>query len=255
MPESLLESELFGHVRGAFTGALRDRRGLFEEAHGGTILLDEVGEMTPAMQVKVLRVVEDGKVRPVGATRDVQVDTRLIAASNRNLKTEVERGAFRPDLFYRLNVFPVALPPLRERNGDIRLLASHLLERCSDHAGKALQGFTPAALHCLERYQWPGNVRELRNEIERAVALAESGETIDIAHLSPSVVGDQAILETAADGKGGIAMRLERIEQLLVLQELRRHANNRTHTAAALGITVRALQKKLARWGLRDSPE
>jgi two-component system response regulator HupR/HoxA len=252
MPEGLLESELFGHVKGSFTGALRDRRGLFEEAHGGTILLDEIGEMPPAMQTKVLRVVEDGKVRPVGGTRAVAVDVRLVAATNRDLHAEVERGTFRRDLFYRLNVFPIALPPLRERDGDVRLIAEQLLARCAARAGKTVRGFTPAALQCLESHTWPGNVRELRNEIERAVALAEPGEAIDLAHLSPTVTGDQAILEADQNGCGPLAQRLDRIEQLLVLQELRRHGNNRTWTAAALGITVRALQKKLARWAARQ---
>jgi two-component system, NtrC family, response regulator HupR/HoxA len=255
MPEGLLESELFGHVKGSFTGALRDRRGLFEEAHGGTILLDEVGEMAPAMQVKVLRVVEDGKVRPVGATRDVQVDVRLIAATNRDLRAEVERGSFRRDLFYRLNVFPIPLPPLRERGGDVRLLADHLLSQCSTRARKQIRGFTPAAVCCLERHTWPGNIRELRNEIERAIALAEPGEAIDIAHLSTGITGEQAIVDSSEPGTGRIGDRMERIEQLLVLQELRRHGNNRTHTAATLGITVRALQKKLARWGLREGDD
>jgi transcriptional regulator with PAS, ATPase and Fis domain len=177
---------------------------------------------------------------------------RLVAATNRDLRAEVEKGTFRRDLFYRLNVFPIPLPPLRERPGDVRLLAATLLDACSARAAKRLGGFTPAALHCLERYAWPGNVRELRNEVERAVALAEPDEAIDLAHLSAAVTGDQAIVDTAGMDTGGIATRLDRIEQLLVLQELRRHGNNRTRTAAALGITVRALQKKLARWDLRE---
>src|SRR5262249_13065118 len=149
MPESLLESELFGHVRGAFTGALRDRRGLFEEAHGGTLFLDEIGEMTPTMQAKVLRVVEDGMVRPVGATQGTKVDVRVISATNRGLKAEVEGGRFRRDLFYRLNVFPVALPPLRARDGDVALLAVHFLHLYDAATGKHLRGLSPAALACL----------------------------------------------------------------------------------------------------------
>ncbi|TMA54268.1 MAG: AAA family ATPase [Deltaproteobacteria bacterium] len=162
VPEPLLESELFGHVKGAFTGALRDRRGLFEEANGGTIFLDEIGEMSPTMQVKVLRIVEDGLVRPVGASQSVRVDVRLITATNRDLKADVEAGRFRRDLFYRLNVFPVPLPPLRARTGDIALLAQHFFHRYNTHSGKQLKGITAAALRCLERYPWPGNVSRSR---------------------------------------------------------------------------------------------
>jgi transcriptional regulator with PAS, ATPase and Fis domain len=252
MPESLLESELFGHVRGAFTGALRDRRGLFEEAHGGTLFLDEIGEMTPTMQAKVLRVVEDGMVRPVGASHGTKVDVRVISATNRDLKADIETGRFRRDLFYRLNVFPIALPPLRARDGDVALLAVHFLHLYDTATAKHLRGLSPAALACLRRYAWPGNVRELKNEIERAVALAEPGESIDVPLLSPDVTGD-AVLTAAPEG-GRLGERLERIEQLLILQELRRHDDNRTHTARTLGISVRALQKKIARYGLR-SPE
>ena len=251
MPESLLESELFGHVKGAFTGALRDRRGVFEEANGGTIFLDEIGEMSPSMQAKILRVVEDGVVRPVGAAESARVDVRLICATNRDLKGEVEAGRFRRDLFYRVNVFPVSLPPLRARPGDVRLLAQHFFEKYDAAAGKQLRGFTPAAMHCLERHTWPGNVRELRNEIERAVALAEAGETIDLAHLSAEVSGDEALAATA-ESNGKLRDRLDRIEQLLILQELRRHGDNRTRTAQKLGISVRALQKKIGKYGLRD---
>ena len=228
MPESLLESELFGHVKGAFTGALRDRRGVFEEASGGTIFL--------------------------GASESVRVDVRLICATHRDLKAEVEAGRFRRDLFYRVNVFPVPLPPLRARQGDVRLLVQHFFEKYDAAAGKALRGFTPAALSALERYGWPGNVRELRNEIERAVALAEPGETIDLAHLSGEVSGDEA-LAAVAEGDGKLRERLDRIEQLLILQELRRHGDNRTRTARHLGISVRALQKKIGKYGLRQGGE
>ena len=254
MPESLLESELFGHVKGAFTGALRDRHGVFEEASGGTIFLDEIGEMSPTMQAKVLRVVEDGIVRPVGASESVRVDVRLICATHRDLKAEVEAGRFRRDLLYRVNVFPVALPPLRARQGDVRLLVQHFFEKYNAATGKELRGFTPAALSALERYAWPGNVRELRNEVERSVALAEPGEAIDIAHLSADVSGDE-VLSAVAEGVGKLRERLDRIEQLLILQELRRHGENRTRTARHLGISVRALQKKIGKYGLRQDGE
>ena len=251
MPEPLLESELFGHVKGAFTGALRDRRGLFEEANGGTIFLDEIGEMSPTMQVKVLRVVEDGMVRPVGASESVRVDVRLITATNRDLKADVEAGRFRRDLYYRLNVFPVPLPPLRARAGDVALLAQHFFHRYNAHAGKQLKGIRPAALRCLERYPWPGNVRELKNELERAVALAEPGEAIDLVHLSTEVAGDATLAATNGDD-GKLRDRMGRIEQLLIIQELRRHGENRTQTARRLGISVRALQKKIGKYGLRE---
>ena len=249
MPDGLLESELFGHVKGAFTGAIRERRGLFEEANGGTIFLDEIGEMSTTMQVKVLRVVEDGVVRPVGGSQGVKVDVRLVCATNRDLKAEVEHGTFRQDLFYRLNVFPVVMPPLRAREGDVRLLAEHFLRRYDETTGKRLGTFTPAALHCLERYAWPGNVRELKNEIERAVTLAEPGDLIDVPLLSPEVAGDPALGEIV-EGDGKLFDRLERLEQLLIMQELRRHGDNRTHTARTLGISVRALQKKIGKYGL-----
>ena len=251
MPEPLLESELFGHVKGAFTGALRDRRGLFEEANGGTIFLDEIGEMSPTMQVKVLRVVEDGLVRPVGASESVRVDVRLVTATNRDLKADVETGRFRRDLFYRLAVFPIPLPPLRTRAGDVALLAQHFFHRYNAHAGKQLKGITAAALRCLERYPWPGNVRELKNELERAVALAEPGESIDLLHLSGEVAGDEALAATNGDDSR-LRDRMGRIEQLLIIQELRRHGENRTQTARRLGISVRALQKKIGKYGLRE---
>jgi two-component system response regulator HupR/HoxA len=251
MPESLLESELFGHVRGSFTGALRDRRGLFEEAHGGTILLDEVGEMSPGMQAKVLRVVEDGVVRRVGAGQGTKVDVRLICATNRDLRAEVDAGRFRRDLLYRINVFPVTLPPLRNRAGDVPLLATHFLHRFDAATGKRLGGLTAGALACLARYPWPGNVRELKNELERAVALAEPGDAIDVAHFSAEV-RDDVTLAAVSDDAASLGARLERFEQLVILEELRRHGKNRTHTARTLGISVRALQKKMVRYGLRE---
>jgi two-component system, NtrC family, response regulator HupR/HoxA len=254
LPDSLLESELFGHVKGAFTGAVRDRSGVFVEANGGTIFLDEIGEMSPGMQVKVLRVVEDGMVRPVGSSQSARVDVRLVCATNRDLKREVESGSFRRDLYYRLNVFPVLLPPLRAREGDAALLAGHFLHRFSRSSRKDIAGFSTAARHCLARYSWPGNVRELKNEIERAVVLADPGVTIDLEHLSAEVTGDES-LTAAADGDGHLGERLERVEQLLILKELRRHGDNRTHTARTLGISVRALQKKIVRYGLRETGE
>src|SRR5919201_78215 len=182
--ESGRDPELFGHARGAFTGATAERRGLFEEAHGGTILLDEVGEMSPATQLRLLRVLQEGEIRRVGESVTRKVDVRVIAATNADLETQVERGAFRRDLYYRLNVFPVTLPPLRERSGDIPALAEHFLRVHRERAHRAIPSFTPEALRALRAYPFPGNVRELENEVERAVALAEDGKPIGLEHLS-----------------------------------------------------------------------
>lgn len=250
VPESLLESELFGHVRGAFTGAVRDRRGLFEEAHGGTIFLDEIGDMSLSMQVKLLRVLEEGEIRRVGGTESIRVDCRVISATHKDLRKEVEAGRFRQDLYYRLHVFPIELPPLREREGDIPLLARHFFEKYAARAAKEIGGISREALEALSCYPFPGNVRQLENEIERAVALAAPGETIGLDLLSPDVAG-------ARNGRsplpqaGPLKQRLRTIERRVIEYELRRHSGNRTHTAKALGISVRALQKKIQLLGVR----
>ncbi|HUN57395.1 MAG TPA: sigma 54-interacting transcriptional regulator [Candidatus Binataceae bacterium] len=190
LSEHLLESELFGHRRGAFTGAINDQPGLFKAASGGVIFLDEIGEMPLAMQPKLLRVLQDGEIIPVGSTRPERVDVRVLSASNRNLKAAVDSGAFRADLYYRLAAFPITLPPLRDREGDIPLLAARFLSAASDRQHKSISGFDPAALAMLERYEWPGNVRELQNEIERAVALTPPGATIRSESLSPRIRTD-----------------------------------------------------------------
>jgi two-component system response regulator PilR (NtrC family) len=182
MPETLLESELFGHVRGAFTGADTTKKGLVEVAEGGTVFLDEIGEMTPAMQVKFLRVLQERRFRRVGGTDEIAANIRVIAATNRDLPRFVAEGKFREDLFYRLNVIPIQLPALRERAGDVPLIAEHFLARLTREMGKPLEGFAPEAMAALESYQWPGNVRELENVVERAVAL-EQGRRVDLATL------------------------------------------------------------------------
>jgi two-component system response regulator HupR/HoxA len=184
LPESLLESELFGHARGAFTGATGDRRGLFEEADGGTVFLDEVGETSVAMQLRLLRVLQEGEVRRLGAPGVRKVDVRIIAATNADLEADVEAGRFRRDLYYRLNVFPIPLPPLRDRPGDIPALAEAFLRPACRRARRVVPSIVPAALALLQAYPFPGNVRELENEIERAVALAEDGPPIGPEHLS-----------------------------------------------------------------------
>src|SRR5262245_17636149 len=190
LPETLLESEIFGHVKGAFTGATGSKRGLFEEAHAGTFLLDEVGEMSPSLQVKLLRALQDGEVRRVGANQPTIVDTRVVAATNRDLQQRVREGAFREDLFYRLNVIPVTLPPLRERREDIPVMAETFLERVSQKQGR-VASLSPEAIECLLRYPWPGNVRELENAMERTAILA-TGDEVRLgdlpAHIAAGIV-------------------------------------------------------------------
>ncbi len=255
MTESLLESELFGHVRGAFTGAVKDHRGLFEEADGGTIFLDEVGDMPPPMQVKLLRVLEEGEIRPVGGTDPIRVDVRVISATHKNLREEVEAARFRRDLYYRLDVFRLELPPLRARGDDIMLLARHFFEKYRNRSGKRLAGLTIDALTALARYSFPGNVRELENEIERAVALASDGGSIDVDALSADIRNAPAILDEEgfeAETEGNLRRRMHAYERQLIIEELLAHKRNRTHTAAKLGITVRALQKKIVQLGIKE---
>ncbi|MGB7767498.1 MAG: sigma-54 dependent transcriptional regulator [Verrucomicrobiia bacterium] len=240
LPETLLEAELFGHEKGAFTGAHAQRIGRFEEANEGTIFLDEVAEMSPALQAKLLRVTQDGRFQRVGSNREIHTNARILAASNRNLEDEVKNGRFREDLFYRLNVVELNIPPLRERREDILPLAGRFIEELTK--GRAQFSETVAA--CLERYPWPGNVRELRNAMERAVLLSRS-ELILPEHLPARVRGaaKPPVAAEAAD-----PARLEEIERQAILQALRQHGFNRTETAKALGISRRALLYKLQRF-------
>jgi len=244
LPEALLETELFGHAKGAFTSADKDRRGLFEEADGGTMFLDEIGDMPMAMQVKLLRVLEEGEVRRIGSNEPVRVDVRILSATHKNLREEVEAGRFRRDLYYRLDVLRLHLPPLRERDGDVILLAKHFLDKYTARSRKPLAGLSPAAIQALTDHSFPGNVRELENEIERAVALANPGDTIDVDLLSTEVAGDRKLAE-ADNGNGSLRGRLREVERRLITQELIKNDGNRTHSAAKLGISVRALQKKI----------
>ena len=193
--ENLLESELFGHVKGAFTGAVKDKKGLFELGSGGTVFLDEISETSPAMQVKLLRVLQEGQIRPVGGDHTIDIDIRLIASTNLDLEAEVRKGKFRQDLFYRINVFPIVIPPLRERSEDIPLLAAHFLNRFTEKMNSPVTGFTPRVLEYLSRFDWPGNVRELENEIERAVTLAGAESKVKMNHLSEKITaaGRQAL--------------------------------------------------------------
>ena len=240
IPETLLESELFGHERGAFTGAHAQRIGRFEEASTGTIFLDEIAEMSPALQAKLLRVTQDGRFQRIGANKEIQTSARIIAASNRNLEDEVKGGRFREDLFYRLNVVELNIPPLRERREDILPLASRFIEEFA----KGRARFSETVATCLEGYPWPGNVRELRNAMERAVLLSRS-ELILPEHLPARVQaagGEKPVREV------GDRERLEGIERNAILQALKQHDFNRTETAKSLGISRRALLYKLQRF-------
>jgi transcriptional regulator with GAF, ATPase, and Fis domain len=248
IPETLLEAALFGHVRGAFTGADADRRGLFEVADQGTLFLDEVGEMSPAMQAKLLRVLQQGEFRRVGGEKTHKVDVRVLVASNRDLGRLVEQGKFREDLFYRLNVVRVGLPPLRERREDIPLLVEHFLKKFADENKRPPRRIARAALHKLIGYRWPGNVRELENEIVRAASLG--GETIAVDDLSSPVAAGEP--EAAVDSPDdlGIKPRVERLERTLLREALHRADGNQTQAAKLLGLSRFGLQKKLRRYGL-----
>jgi len=259
LPDQLLESELFGHKRGAFTGAYEDRIGLFQQADGGTIFLDEVGETSPAFQVKLLRALQEGEIRPLGSPRPLSVNVRVIAATNRDLEEDVRAGRFREDLYYRLAAITLHLPPLRERAMDIPLIAAGLLERLQVPLGRRLRGFAPETLACLAAYRWPGNVRELQNEVQRMVALAE-GDWLTPDLLSPRVlhaaggVDQERELGFLGGLDGGLKERMEQLEARVVKECLIRHRGNKTHAARELGLSRVGLRSKLLRYGLEDKP-
>jgi DNA-binding NtrC family response regulator len=252
--ETLLESELFGYVKGAFTGANTNRKGLFEAAHRGTIFLDEIGEMSSAMQVKLLRVLQERKVRPVGAHQEIEIDTRVIAATNRDLSQMVKDATFREDLFYRISVIPIELPPLRERSEDVKQLADHFVAKFCALTGRQLS-LSPRALSLLEEYSWPGNVRELEHTIERAVAL-ERTDSIQPERLPEQITSYNparvaSALDLPEDGLN-IAAHLEHLEKAYVLEALRRTAGNQTRAAELLQLSVRSLRHLLDKHGIRN---
>jgi two-component system response regulator HupR/HoxA len=244
LPDTLLEAELFGHKKGAFTGAHEDRIGLFQQADGGTLFLDEIGDTSPALQVKLLRALQEGEVRPIGSPRPVAVNVRIIAATNRDLEADVASGRFRKDLYYRIAGITLTMPPLRERPQDIPLIVTALLQK------SALTGrrFTPAAMERIVRYPWPGNVRELQNEVQRAAALALEN-AIDAAVLSARLTGERAAATLDA-GEGTLKEQLEQLEATLVRNAVLRHRGNKTRVAEELGLTRVGLRMKLERLGI-----
>lgn len=251
LPETLLESELFGHVAGAFTGATSDKIGKFMQADGGTIFLDEIGTASPALQVKLLRVLQDFEFEPVGSTKTYTVDVRVILATNEDLAQAVAEGRFRRDLYYRINVINIELPPLRERVSDIPLLAAHFLKQFCQETGRRIEGFTPEAMRALQIYSWPGNVRELQNVIERAVLLGK-GPLIDVADLPPNVVASVPPALSVPSGKP-LKQALSLPERQIILEALEAHKWNRQAAAKALGINRTTLYKKMKRLGLMDA--
>jgi len=248
IPDALFESELFGHIKGAFSGATRNRKGLAQEANGGTLFLDEIGELPMSVQPQLLRFLETGEVRPIGQNRSVRVDTRVIAATNRDLRTMIDEGEFREDLYYRLNVLPLSLPPLRERAEDIPQLAQRFLERFARRLGRQAESFSPDAEQVLMTYAWPGNVRELENVIERAVMLAR-GAVIHAEHLfMPDA--QRRVPSSSAGGGVGDLISLAELERMQILAILKRLQGNQKKAAGVLDISKSTLWRKLKEYGI-----
>jgi DNA-binding NtrC family response regulator len=266
LSEGLLESELFGHVKGAFTGALRDKKGLFVEAHGGTLFLDEIGDISPATQVRLLRVLQEGEVRPVGASNQVPVDVRVVAATHRNLEQAMAAGTFREDLYYRLNVVTIELPPLRKRVEDIPLLAHHFLRRAASRIGKPVSRLEPEALAALQAWRFPGNVRELENAMERAVLLCQ-GEAVRREDLPPAVgqaaASSQPVPSTGEDPVGlshlpfaqAKELNLAAFERIYLRGLLRRHGNNIAHAAQGAGMDRSNFRRLMRRAGIEPGDD
>ncbi|HSR70636.1 MAG TPA: sigma-54 dependent transcriptional regulator [Acidobacteriota bacterium] len=247
IPADLVESSFFGHKKGAFTGAVEDAKGYFETAHQGTLFLDEIGDASVDLQVKLLRVLQEGEIYPVGSRAPLQVDVRVIGSTNRNLSSMVEKGKFRQDLFFRLNVFSVHVPPLRARPEDVVPLAQHFLERFSAKLNKQVDGFAEEALQVLQDYSWPGNVRELENEVERMVILADAGQP-----LSASTVSERIRYHTASSSsQGSLKDQVAALERRLILESLKEHKNNKSRAASALGVSRQTIISKLKEYEAR----
>lgn len=261
IPTELLESELFGHTRGSFTGAVADKPGHFERAQGGTLFLDEIGTMPVHLQTKLLRVLQEQEVQRVGSSKAIKLDVRVISATNTNLEELIKQGQFREDLYYRLNVIPIHLPPLRQRQEDIALLARHFLQKCCQELQQPLKSLTPGAMATLESYHWPGNVREMENVIERTVALTD-GNLIQREDLPPHIGGGEAsggdtyawkavVPDNGMDMPGAIS----RLERQLILQALKRSGGIKSRAAALLGINRTTLVEKIKRLGLQQQAQ
>jgi two-component system response regulator PilR (NtrC family) len=257
IPDQLMESELFGHIRGSFTGAVSNKKGIFEEADGGTLFLDEIGELGTAMQVKLLRVLQERCIKPVGSAHEIDVDVRIIAATNRDLEHEVQHERFRQDLYFRLNVVEISLPALRERRVDIPLLAQYFLQRFCEENDRSIYGIEPAAMEALCNYHYSGNVRELENLIERAVTFEQS-DVITLASLPPHVIEPRPMPTTSVGsveiGEEGVRLDdiLEGLEKQYIICALERTDGNRTDAAKLLGVSFRSIRYKLAKYGILD---
>jgi two-component system response regulator AtoC len=247
IPESLLESELFGHKKGAFTGADRNKKGLFQEAEGGTIFLDEIGELPLALQVKLLRVLQENEIRSVGDSKSMKIDVRVVAATAKNLEEEVQKGAFREDLFYRLNVLSIELPALRDRTEDIPLLCKYFIGRFNEILGKNIKGMAPAAMSRLLTYPWPGNVRQLENSIERAMVLADDEEDLQPEHFVTEMGPSVNSAASCSSKVHGLSLKEAQkvVEKDLITRALEKTGGNRTHAARLLEISHPSLLTKI----------
>ncbi len=253
LPENLLESELFGHVRGAFTGAIANKKGLFEIADGGTIFLDEIGEMSPLVQVKLLRVLQEGEFRPVGGSRNMKVNVRVIASTNRDLSEEVKKGQFREDLYYRINIFQITPPPLRQRKEDILPLANHFIEKYARKNNKQIPTLTPQALDLLMQFDWPGNVRELENEMERAQAMVGGGKTISCEILSDKIkrLGHGNGFNDTEGQADSLKEAVRQVEIKMIREALESSGGNQSNAAKKLGLSRQGLLNKVAAYNIR----
>ncbi|WP_417820920.1 sigma-54-dependent transcriptional regulator [Terasakiella sp.] len=259
LPDQLLESELFGYKSGAFTGAVEDRIGLFERANGGTIFLDEIGEVSPAFQVKLLRVLQEGEIRPLGASKTRQVDVRVIAATNRDLAADVKSGRFREDLYYRLTPIGIHLPPLRERIEDIPVLVQKLLHQATINLGKKVDGISDEAITCMQAYHWPGNVRELQNEIQHLLVMSDSN-ILGANNLSARILraaprDEELEIQSLSKLNGNLKDRVESIESRILKECLIRHQWNKSRAAKELGLSRVGLRSKLERYGLSKNDQ